>query len=615
VPRRPKQGALTVAAAAVACLAGGLVGPSVTAAARPADPARATASPAVAGAVLPRAGGAAGSPFCQRLARYHLAALAAWAFCQGPQPHRPAWHAPAPGEQAPAAGHRVPGASANVDAASPAEDVAPSGLRLYGQSNASIAASGRYVVEAWSDATGLVTHCPSPKAQATGLGFSSDGGKTFTDLKGPPDARCAQDHYRYIGYPSVAAYRAGGHTYFYIASTFVNDDLLGRSFEALAACQVTGPPGRASLRCSQPVIAAASSQCRLEGPSHRRQVCSDLDRVFLAADPARGRLYAAFTEFGFYPDAGAVEASVCDLGTPAGQAGPAGGTPAAPACQYGTPLRKVGTNTLAGKPYLTIQQPDPNGCENIGAYPAADTARGDLYVGWEDNFAGALGPCRNRPTRNMVAKVPRRCLALRAVSPCAGPSARASVPITSIPEPPGYFAEGGPNDFPRLAVSDQAHTVSMVWNDARLHPYGDVLLQSFTLASLRPVQARPVVLDAPHHGGMTLMPAVSTTADGLLDATWYSRDSLTTTYTAIKGAIGVSPRATRAPATNITITSVPSDWRHQVFDIFTNFGEHTDNALDATSTKPYVGSTLYVAWTDGRTGVPQPFAAHLPAGR
>src|SRR5262249_19868479 len=81
----------------------------------------------------------------------------------------------------------------------------------------------------------------------------------------------------------------------------------------------------------------------------------------------------------------------------------------------------------------------------------------------------------------------------------------------------------------------------------------------------------------------------------------------------IKGAIGVSPRATRTPATNITITSMPSDWRHQVFDIVSNFGEHTDNTLDATSTKPYVGGTLYVAWTDGRTGVPQPYAAHLPA--
>src|SRR5215470_16292974 len=170
VPRRPKRSALKVTAAVVACLAGGLVGPSVTAAARAAPyPARAAAS-----------------------------------------------------QEAPAraAAHRVPGTPANVDAASPAEDITPAGLRAYGQSNVSIAASGRYVVEAWNDTTALFTTCPSPKAQVTGLGFSSDGGKTFTDLTGLPDARCSQDNYQ--GYPSVVAYRAGGHTYFYISSMFGN---------------------------------------------------------------------------------------------------------------------------------------------------------------------------------------------------------------------------------------------------------------------------------------------------------------------------------------------------------------------------------------------------------
>jgi hypothetical protein len=222
VPRRPKRGALTVAAVVVTCLAGALAGPSVTAAAGAAPhPGPATAAPVRARATPPAAGGAAASPLCQRLARYHLASPAAWAFCRGSQPHQPAGPAPAAGAPAPGAARPVRGAPANVDAASLAEDVAPSGLRLYGQSNVSIAASGRYVVEAWTDTTGLFSNCPSPKAQFTGLGFSGDGGKTFTDLQGPPDARCSQeDNYRYLGYPSVAAYRAGGHTYFYIASPF-----------------------------------------------------------------------------------------------------------------------------------------------------------------------------------------------------------------------------------------------------------------------------------------------------------------------------------------------------------------------------------------------------------
>src|SRR5262249_51631524 len=186
------------------------------------------------------------------------------------------------------------------------------------------------------------------------------------------------------GDPSVVAYRAGGHTYFYISSLFDPVSGLGRSFVALAAGQVTGSGSSAGLRCGQPVIAAASTRCN-------GRFCSFLDKDYLAADPAHGRLYAAFTEFGF-TDAGAIEASVCDLGTPAGQAGPAGGTPAAPVCEHGTPLRTVGTNKLAGEPYLTIQPADATGCEYEGAYPAADTARGGLYVGYEYNIGTSFSP-------------------------------------------------------------------------------------------------------------------------------------------------------------------------------------------------------------------------------
>jgi hypothetical protein len=105
-----------------------------------------------------------------------------------------------------------------ITAGSPAEDVTRGGARAYGQSGTPIAASGPYVVEAWNDATGHFTACPSPKAQITGLGFSSDGGKTFTDLQGLPDARCSRDIYWED--PSVVAYRAGGHTYLYISSLF-----------------------------------------------------------------------------------------------------------------------------------------------------------------------------------------------------------------------------------------------------------------------------------------------------------------------------------------------------------------------------------------------------------
>jgi len=83
----------------------------------------------------------------------------------------------------------------------------------------------------------------------------------------------------------------------------------------------------------------------------------------------------------------------------------------------------------------------------------------------------------------------------------------------------------------------------------------------------------------------------------------------------VKGALGVSPRATRTPGSNVTITTAASNWDDSISNISPNFGDYTDNALDTTSTPPYVSGTLYVAWTDGRTGVPQPFEAHVPAHR
>jgi hypothetical protein len=88
--------------------------------------------------------------------------------------------------------------------------------------------------------------------------------------------------------------------------------------------------------------------------------------------------------------------------------------------------------------------------------------------------------------------------------PCAGPSARTAVPVVSME---GVFVPGHnrfpASDFPRLAVSGKFGTVSMVWNDARFHPFGDILLQSFSKRPLRPVQAKPVTLDQPHNGGLS----------------------------------------------------------------------------------------------------------------
>ena len=546
-----------------------------------------------AAATGPTTGSAAGNPFCKNLGVKYQASAGAQAFCFGVQRNGPA----------PAALPAAALVSANVNAANLAEDVSPSGVRAYGQSETSVAATGPYVVEAWNDSTTFFSPCPSPsfKEEATGLGFSANGGKSFADLGGLPNSNCAADLYG--GDPSVIAYTAGGSSYFYISSLFNSPTFLGGSFIAMDACKATGTGTAATLSCGAPIIMASSSLCVSIPPIG--QVCNFLDKDFLSVDPARGRLYATFTEFNINTGASQVELAVCDLGNPAGGAGPAGGTPAAPVCE---------NNGLQNPPYLVLQHPDPNGCEYEGAYPAVSTATGDVYAGYEFNWATNVffSPCFNTATSNVLVRVPRSCLTLTAKAACTGPAERVAVPVVSMVAAfiPGYN-RFPMNDFPRVAVSGPAGTVSMVWNDARFHPLGDILLQSFRLGSLALVQSVPVVLN-PAADAANFLPALRV-ADGRgnLDVSWYSRTNANSAVTGVTAVIGVSPRTTATPGSHATITSATSDWNSVSSDIVPNFGDYTDSVLVATGAWPYVGSILYVAWSDGRLGLPQPFEAHL----
>jgi hypothetical protein len=588
-----------------------MAGPAAGGVARAGHKAGAAAAAVTAARSGGRSGGrktglAAGNPFCKKLGVRYEASAGAQIFCFGPTRTGPA------SQQRPAAGPRAAGATpANVNAASFAEDISPSGARGYGQSETSIAASGKYVVEAWNDSTGFFAGCGAPlnKEETTGFGFSANGGKSFTDLGGLPNPGCNSDLFE--GDPSVAAYKVGGSTYFYISSLFDSPLGTGNSMVAMDACKVTGSGQRATLACSRPIVLASSTFCMKVpvAPGQTETFCNFLDKDFLTIDPARHRLYATFTEFPMNVGGlgSRIELAVCDLGNALGGSGPAGGTPASPVCE----------NNKAGKhTYLIVVPADATGCENEGAYPAADPVTGDVYIGYESNPDTDLlnaAPCNTLPTSNVMTVVPARCLALAAHATC-GASAAEAVPVVSLGSAPipGY-SRFPLQDFPRVAVSDPAGTVSMVWNDTRYHPEGDILLQSFNLGSLAPVQAVPVMLDKPVAGGLNFLPALrGADASGNLDVAWFSRRSVRTADTNVYAAIGISPRTTAAPTSNTRITGVSSNWDNSVSDINPNFGDYTDDSVAVTGTAPYIGGTLYISWSDGRTGVPQPFEAHLP---
>jgi hypothetical protein len=228
--------------------------------------------------------------FCSRVAQTNVppyppeaifASSGAMMACFGPQPNRGGVPLSTPtgstatSTSSTASGSTTTGSTKNVDAADPQEDVSQNGTRAYGQSEESVAASGPYVVEAWNDSTFFFQPCPDPtghfKEEATGLGFSSDGGKTFADLGGLPNDDCANA--RYYGDPSVEAYQAGGNTYFYISSLYLNFTT-GESDIAMDACQASG----ATLTCNTTPTKVASGE----------PFCVFLDIEFASIDQERG---------------------------------------------------------------------------------------------------------------------------------------------------------------------------------------------------------------------------------------------------------------------------------------------------------------------------------------
>jgi hypothetical protein len=454
------------------------------------------------------------------------------------------------------------------------------------------------------------------KEEGTGYGFSADGGKSFTDEGGVPNSNCQVD--RLSGDPSVEAWRSGSSDYFYVSSLYVPISATPsdrRTFVVINACKASGTGAAASISCSQPIIAAASTQCITLGGE---TLCSFLDKEYLSIDPQRGRLYVSYTEFGVKPPpdnlaTGQIELAVCDIGTPTARTGPLGGTADRPVCAPGS----RGTPNTPVSPYFVLA-PAPR-CLNEGSYPAVDVATGDVYVAYEFNLLTNLSvpACARVPIQNVMNYVPFSCLRLPASS-CSGPAARTAINVISLElaQIPGYnrhLPQGsGPQDFPRIAVSNPVGTVSMVWNDARLHPLGDILMQSFALKSLTPVQSTPVRLNSHANGGLHFLPALrNTNRNGLLNVSWYERSSPTTALTDVVASLSLDPLMRSRPANNTLVTTMPSNWDNVSSNITPNFGDYTDNYVIATPNAPYTDFTLYIAWSDGRIGVPQPFEAHV----
>jgi hypothetical protein len=490
-----------------------------------------------------------------------------------------------------------PTASSNIDAANPNEDITPSGFQAFGQSETSIAAQGHNVVEAWNDATGFFSPCGSPnyKDELTGFGYSGDKGATFQDQGGLPNDLCST--WKFSGDPTVETYLgANGNTYFYIVSLFTPQGNSPVTQLAMDACQaIVGDP---FLTCTTvPIIVATSEASR-----------SFLDKDFASIDQPRGRLYVSYTDFGAGTGNGDIKLAMCTLEP----------NPLSPNCVQPQPDPSV-----PEMPYVVVHASET--CENEGAYPAVDKATGDVYVAYEHNWATNITTpaCQTEATTVRVTRIQAACLTATSPSTCLGPFATATIPIASMDAAaiPGYN-RFPMNDFPRIAVSDLYGTVTVVWNDARYRPSGDILLQSYYLGAGFPTPVQGSPFSGPHPVRVTnntsptfnILPALrNPDQNGHLNIIWYDRrnsDADDRSFTDVYAATGVNPKTTITPA-NFRVTDVGSDWNSVSSDIVPNFGDYTDVYVNVkVGTPTNTGLRVYPAWSDGRLGDPQPFNAH-----
>jgi hypothetical protein len=463
----------------------------------------------------------------------------------------------------------------NVDANDPSKDLAA------GQSETAIGAAGMRVMAAWNDISGaLVLPTTDVRASVTGVGFSANGARRFTDLIGLPNNRPNQ---QWFGDPTVVAVDGGkafivGSLYY---PAFNIDCTQPAAFDLAVSVASVSSTGAVSF--TQPIVAVAGGNlCDLFSPNPPPPDFAQPDKDWLSYDAKTRTLAMSYTRFffGFGGQSGLGQIEVVRAHVPANPA----------------------TLSSAAFSAPIVVWPEEPTDVNTGAYVSLAPG-GDAEVAWERNWnsnlfngdpyvyihaarvpAGASSPSVGGPASPVVVTKGQTNS-----SPQGGVKSLGAVVIAG-------YSRGIGNDFPRIAVDAPLGRVVVEWNDASLHPLGDIFLRGFSLGLGSPTPIRKVNDD--NSFALHFLPAVSVRANGAIASSWYDRrlhgpDSSTTDYFS---EVRATPTAT---GSDRRVTTGATDWVNTSSLIDPNFGDYTDN----TST----GSTTYFTWSDGRIGVPQPF--------
>jgi hypothetical protein len=471
----------------------------------------------------------------------------------------------------------------NVDAADPSEDL------LAGQAETAIGATGHRVLASWNDITGFAFNDSTDRrASITGVGYSSDGGAHFNDLVGLPNPNPDQ---QWFGDPTVVSiddrHFAVGGLYFPSFFTACSDGNPAGLDLAISVGTVSADGTRVAF--SDPIVTADGGNA-CERPTRDSAF---LDKPFLSYDRTSRTLAMSYTSFlANRHRSGLGEIDVVRAHVPAAPA-------ALTTASFGSPI-----TVWHEEPFcFTGSEANQCGAVNTGSYPAV-APNGDIYVAWERNvdsnyqFSGdpyvyihaALIPTGNdhvaiggkgRPIVVTEGQVNS--------NPDGGVKSLDGTVIAG-------FSRGTGQDFPRVAFDRPLNRLVVEWNDASLHPLGDIWMRSMG-AGLRHPSAIARVNDD-HSYALHFLPAVSVRSDGTICSSWYDRriGGADSTQTDTFGECRSGPRAS---ATDFRISTGSSDWAATSSFINPNFGDYTDN----TST----GTKTYFVWSDGRIGVPQPF--------
>jgi hypothetical protein len=454
----------------------------------------------------------------------------------------------------------------NTDPNDPSQDTGG------GQSETAIGAAGKHLVAAWNDVSGFFApSSTTPQGSVTGVAYSSDGAQTWQDLIGLRNNRPTQG---WGGDPTVVAI---DRSHFLVGSLYLPSQHFARcrSRLQLAVESIRVLPD-GSLAVGLPVIAA-------DGGTICDPNAAFLDKEFMSYDPTTRTLamsYTRFLPFNYPTTCGNGQIEVVRATVPPNAA------------------------TITGSDFSSpiVVQPD-SGCQSSvfasGAYPAV-SPNGDIYVAWENNIQS------NQFDGNPYVYI----MAAEVRAGATTPTTPVTVTINQQNAQPdggvksldndliSGYSRGIGQDFPRIAFNAARNRVEIEWNDASLHPLGDIFLKELLhgLSNNATAPVRQVNDDQSY--ALHFLPAVSVRSDGTVCSSWYDRhlwgaDSTKTDY------YGECRDGSGANAADFRITTGATDWAGTSSLLNPNFGDYTDNTSS--------GTTTYFIWSDGRIGVPQPF--------